>query len=177
MKTTDGPASPHFTPVQWQIESAGDLSQVSEAMQKLFAKAPQGEHVTWGIPFSITKPIVLSDRPVEIPIRPLKARWLVFLHTSDMRPMETNPSGFISPMHGEGMLNEHAATYSAAVCRTARKYRPKFAAATRSECTITAGVSALFSERPSAQTEPQAPASRAALHLPLLGIDADPHRL
>jgi hypothetical protein len=112
MKTTDGPASPHFTPVQWQIESAGDLSQVSEAMQKLFAKAPQGEHVTWGIPFSITKPIVLSDRPVEIPIRPLKARWLVFLHTSDMRPVENNSAGFISPMHGEGMLNEHAATYS-----------------------------------------------------------------
>ena len=42
---------------------------------------------------------------------PTSTRWLVFQHTSDLRPLEEGPGGNISPMHGEGLLAEHAADY------------------------------------------------------------------
>jgi hypothetical protein len=46
-----------------------------------------------------------------VEIEPVKARWLVFLHTSDLRALETGRDGFTSPMRGRGRLAEHAADY------------------------------------------------------------------
>ena len=46
-----------------------------------------------------------------MPLKGLTTRWLVFLHVSDARPLETNAHGFHSPMRGEGQLGELACTY------------------------------------------------------------------
>ncbi len=73
--------------------------------------APSGSCVSWGIPFEIGEAVILTDKPVSIELAPTRARWLVFLHTSDLRPLEPGPGGIIAPMHGEGRLAEHAADY------------------------------------------------------------------
>ena len=73
--------------------------------------APSGNCVGWGIPFEIREQIILSDEPVSIDIQPTTARWLVFMHTSDLREIKPDPSGFYAPMRGEGQLAEHAANY------------------------------------------------------------------
>jgi hypothetical protein len=111
MKLTDGPGSPYFVPLKLQLDSNGNQDNLSDALRKALEHAPRGACTTWGIPFEINDALILEDQPVEVTVLPVKARWLVFLHTSDVRPYQLNPSGFISPMHGEGLLNEHAATY------------------------------------------------------------------
>jgi hypothetical protein len=111
MKLNDGPGSPFFRALSLPAHSPDDKTELSEALQAALKKAPHGSCTAWGIPFEVNDPIVLADSPVELHFTLLRARWLVFLHTSDLRPNELNPSGFISPMRGEGLLNEHAATY------------------------------------------------------------------
>jgi len=54
---------------------------------------------------------VLVDQALTVELVPTVAQWFVFMHTSDLRPLEPNPSGFFSPMRGEGQLGEHAANY------------------------------------------------------------------
>ncbi len=112
----DGPSSPLFTPVHF----AGNISVseltglgVSEAMAAALDHAPGGPCVAWGIPFEIGNVVaVIEGTPSPlIELRPVPVRWLVFMHTSDMRKMTTGPGGFISPMRGEGQLAEHAADY------------------------------------------------------------------
>jgi hypothetical protein len=44
-------------------------------------------------------------------IERVKARWLVFMHTTDPEPLEWNEDGFIAPMRGAGRLAEHVADY------------------------------------------------------------------
>ena len=119
----DGPHSPYFTvlPIQgnanlagWTSAGSGQDSGIlgmSPEMAAALKAAPGGYCVCWGIPFEIGDGIVLSDAPVSIDINPVKARWLVFLHTSDIRPLQPGPGGIISPMRGRGMLAEHAADY------------------------------------------------------------------
>jgi hypothetical protein len=80
-------------------------------MAKAVEHAPQGRCIAWGIPFEAGQPALITDRPVEIRFGPVEARWLVFLHTSDLRPVEYSPGGFISPMRGTGQLGEQAAGY------------------------------------------------------------------
>jgi hypothetical protein len=74
-------------------------------------QAPVGDCVGWGIPFEIGDLIILSEQAISINISPTAARWLVFMHTSDLREVDPNPAGFYSPMRGEGQLAEHAANY------------------------------------------------------------------
>jgi hypothetical protein len=110
----DGPASSSFAPVTLRgnidfgaLAAAG----VSEQMAGAAENAPTGHCVCWGIRFRVGRPLLLTDRPVRRKIGPLKAQWLVLLHTSDLRPIETNADGFISPMRGAGRLGERAADY------------------------------------------------------------------
>jgi len=117
MKTyVDGPASPYFSPVKIQgniryIDLAVD-ERISEGMRRVVEHAAQGTCVMWGIPFEAgEQPILVIDAPFEVKIEPLRAGWLVFAHTSDKLPLESGPGGIISPMRGEGRLNEHAADY------------------------------------------------------------------
>jgi hypothetical protein len=80
-------------------------------MAAALSAAPSGSCVCWGIPFEIGEPVIVSGRPVSVEITPARARWLVFQHTSDLRPLEPGSGGIISPMPGEGLLAEHAADY------------------------------------------------------------------
>ncbi len=110
----DGPISPHFTPLPFRgnvpLDKLAGLG-VSKEMAAAIDQAPQGDCTAWGIPFQAGDPVLITDQPASIQFNPVQARWLVFLHTSDLRPMEVNPGGFISPMRGAGQLGEQAATY------------------------------------------------------------------
>jgi len=110
----DGPASALFSPIKLigniEMESLAQAG-VSQQMASAAAHAPSGDCVSWGIPFAAGKAILVKDAPVRVKVKPVKARWLVFMHTSDVRPIEVNNDGFIRPMRGEARLNEHAADY------------------------------------------------------------------
>jgi len=80
-------------------------------MRRAIEFASYGPGVSWGIPFEIGDVILLDDQAVTVPLEPLQATWLVFLHTADKRPPAVGPGGFISPMPGDSRLNEHAANY------------------------------------------------------------------
>ncbi len=110
----DGPASNLFIPVALHgnatlaaLAGAG----LSEALAAGLPYAPEGECVSWGIPFTVGSVVALRDEPVEMDVLPLTARWLVFMHTSDMREVDPGPHGFYTPMRGQGQLAEHAADY------------------------------------------------------------------
>ncbi len=113
-KQQDGPRSPHFTPLTLKGNiKLPDLAGIplSEGMSSAREQAPRGSGVSWGIPFEIGDVIVLQEQPVTVALEPIPARWLVFLHTSDIRPLDKNQHGFYSPMRGAGQLAEHAADY------------------------------------------------------------------
>ncbi len=111
----DGPVSPCFKPLPFvgsiNLDDLPHVEGVSSAMAKVIQHAPRGDCVVWGIPFAVDKVVVVDDAPVSVSLPPTQARWFVFLHTSDVRPLERDASGFISPMRGAGQLNEHAADY------------------------------------------------------------------
>ncbi|MHB0858775.1 MAG: CehA/McbA family metallohydrolase [Anaerolineae bacterium] len=113
--TMDGPCSPLFVPLPLQgnavlasLESAG----VPESMAAvaLAAPAPEGSCVSWGIPFEVSSVVALVDRPVTVPLS-TRVRWLVFLHTSDVRPLTPEVGARYTPNHGWGALGEDAASY------------------------------------------------------------------
>ena len=112
---TDGPISPNFKPVPFaghaDLTALPDSANVSTEMAAAVQHAPSGDCVAWGIPFEIGKVVVVSDAPVAVALPPTQARWFVFLHTSDVRPLERDAAGFTSPMRGAGQLNERAADY------------------------------------------------------------------
>ncbi len=112
---SDGPASPLWSPVA--LAGNASLSGLSRfGVSSDFADgasryAPRGKCVSWGIPFNIGKAVVVKDFPVTVALKSLKAPWLVFLHISEARSV-TGPDGaYITPVRGEGVLNEHAADY------------------------------------------------------------------
>ena len=55
--------------------------------------------------------VLLQDRPVSIPLQRLKARWLLFMHTADIAPLDADDYGLIRHSPGEGRLHEHVANY------------------------------------------------------------------
>jgi hypothetical protein len=67
--------------------------------------------VLWGLPFRVGSPLLLREQPVTRKTKGLKAQWLVFMHTSDMRPIDWNEDGFVPASTGHGRLGEHAADY------------------------------------------------------------------
>jgi hypothetical protein len=111
----DGPVSSRFKALSFQGNMRWDeltLERgVSEEMARAVEHAPRGISAAWGLPFEVREPLLVKDGPVSVAVSGVQAEWLVFLHTSDSRPLEKNASGFISPMNGEGRLNEHAADY------------------------------------------------------------------
>jgi hypothetical protein len=110
----DGPASPYFSPVRVASKttfSALAKLGVSASMQRAIEAAPRGVCTGWGIPFAIKRPLVARDHAVTIDLDALRAEWLVFLHTTDVEPLERNAHGFVSPTPGYGHLGEHLADY------------------------------------------------------------------
>jgi hypothetical protein len=113
-EATDGPASSLFHSIALKggisfssLEGAG----ISEAMTDALEAAPTGSCVCWGMPFDIRDPLLVAEGPVSVAVGATRARWVVFLHTADAKPLEWNADGFISPTRGQGWLGEHAADY------------------------------------------------------------------
>lgn len=112
--TNDGPRSQYFQvlPItEGILLEELPAYQCSQNMTEALEHAPVGSCTAWGIPFEINRIVVIKDQVVRLNLPPTQARWMVFLHTSDLRPMEQNEHGFYSPMPGRGQLNELAATY------------------------------------------------------------------
>ena len=116
----DGPASPHFSPLHvdgfLNLDSlaAGKEpipAEMSAEMAAQLSQAPQGTGSAWGIPFAAARAVFVAEHAIELAVPAVQARWLIFLHTSDLRPQPPGPGGILSPMRGEGQLNERAATY------------------------------------------------------------------
>ncbi|MBM3290026.1 MAG: hypothetical protein FJY92_07740, partial [Candidatus Hydrogenedentes bacterium] len=80
-------------------------------MANAVSHGPRGDCTCWGIPFRVGRPVFAKDKPVRVALTPFAARWIVFMHTSDVEPLEWNNDGFISPMRGNGRLGERVATY------------------------------------------------------------------
>ncbi|MHC4480976.1 MAG: CehA/McbA family metallohydrolase [Planctomycetota bacterium] len=55
--------------------------------------------------------MLLEHKAVSVKLPPVRAPWLVFMHVTDLEPIEWNEDGFISPTRGEGRLGEHVADY------------------------------------------------------------------
>ena len=110
----DGPRSPNFAPLSLMgnvyPDELGGLD-LSQEMQAALEHAPSGACISWGIPFEIDRVVALSKEPVCTAVTPTRAEWLLFMHTSDLRPLDWNRDGFVSPMRGQGQLGEHAADY------------------------------------------------------------------
>ncbi len=93
--------------------SFGDLraASVSRRMAEAATRAPHGDATSWGIPFQIRNPILLTDRPVTRKTPGLTAQWLIFLHTADIEREERDEHGFVKHPRGRGLLGEHVADY------------------------------------------------------------------
>jgi len=110
----DGPATGLFQPVRWEgglSRGALAAASLSPEMKAALPEAPEGECVCRGIPFSADHPVLIQGQRRTVSFSGLKARWLIFLHTTDRSPLGENAHGFISPMRGEGRLGEIACTY------------------------------------------------------------------
>ena len=112
----DGPVSANFKALPFvgnmDMEDADSLRGLSEGMREALKGAPSGRCAAWGLPFEINRMLLIADQTVTVNLPPTRAGWLVFLHTSDERPMELNRDGFpAEPVRGAGRLNEHAADY------------------------------------------------------------------
>ncbi len=108
----DGPSSRFFWPLPFEGGlSPSELSGISEKMTAALPSAPSGECVSWGIPFTIERLVLVQRDAVAVAFSPTTTGWLIFLHTSDLRQVASGPNGFWSPMRGEGQLAEHAADY------------------------------------------------------------------
>ena len=110
----DGPSSRRFRAlsIKGNVRIA-DLASasVSEEMASAVEHAPAGKCVSWGVPVDIGDVLLLADKPESVDVESVEAEWIIFMHTSDLRPREPNADGFLSPMRGQGQLNEHAANY------------------------------------------------------------------
>ena len=111
----DGPSSSLFTPLPLRGNATfAGLARagLSKQMTAMLDRAPRGDCVCWGIPFRAGgRPVLINDKPVSVKLGPIKAPWLVFLHTSDSKPLRPNQDGFIPSSPGVGRLAEHAADY------------------------------------------------------------------
>ena len=113
----DGPASPRFSilPLNGDVrlDDLAGKAGFPENMAEMAKNAPRGQAVSWGIPFEIKKPVVITqgEAPSTVDFQPFQTRWLVFLHTADIQALEKNASGFIPASPGSGRLNELAARY------------------------------------------------------------------
>ncbi|MFB3902627.1 MAG: CehA/McbA family metallohydrolase [Acidobacteriota bacterium] len=108
------PHTPNFVPLPLKGNySLGDLAGagLSESMTKALPHAPARSQVGWGIPFEVGRVVFLKDQPVVEKVAGVKAEWLVFMHTTDLEPLNWNAQGFLAEPVGEGRLGEHVADY------------------------------------------------------------------
>jgi hypothetical protein len=110
----DGPASPQFKALSFKGTTTFEAiarADVSSTMQAAARYAPSGSCTGWGIPFEIRKPLLVRDAPVSVRLHPTRAQWLVFLHTTDVEPLDADARGFVRASRGASRLGEHVADY------------------------------------------------------------------
>jgi len=108
----DGPASPHFTPVE-------DLAAVAETlppfltpmMREAWAHAPLGTGVSRGIPFNFGSLALNAGESRHVAFTPRAARWVIFAHVLDTSEQPKNSSGFTPAFDGLVVLGRAAARY------------------------------------------------------------------
>ena len=114
MERKDGPFSNHFWPVLFESETTWEALQtapLSDELRVALHNAPRDLAVGWGIPFEIQNPLLLAEEPVQVALPGVRARWLVFMHTSDARPVPHDDYGLTPATRGVGQLGEVAAHY------------------------------------------------------------------
>lgn len=107
----DGPGSSLFQPIPFRGNVAFDKlaeTPLSRRMVDAAPYAPTGSCVCWGIPFRVGQALVLTDKTVKRSFKPLRAPWLVFMHTTDFLPAA---EGIVPAWRGVGRLNEKVAAY------------------------------------------------------------------
>src|SRR5215470_10020019 len=110
----DGPASPQFKALPFKGNTSfEDIARagVSPTMQRAARHAPTGSCTGWGIPFEIGRPLLVRDRPISVRLQPTRAQWIVFLHTTDVEPLDSDAHGFVRASRGASRLGEHVADY------------------------------------------------------------------
>ena len=116
MKTlNDGKQSPLFKSIP--IKGNTNLEEILKIEMPDLIKGivrnemPNGSCVCWGIPFEVGDPLWIKKEPIEVSFSPVKAPWLVFLHTAFPQNRPLNSSGFYQASLGPKELGEHEADY------------------------------------------------------------------
>jgi hypothetical protein len=110
----DGPQSPLFEIIPFEGNTSfSSLSEsVSERMAIAAEKAPVGPGTAWGIPFHIPdSPVLIKEESFTLQITPVRANYLVFLHTSDFIELRDENGDYKQPFMGTGQLNNEIADY------------------------------------------------------------------
>lgn len=116
-RVKDGPCSLNFRvlPIKGNNTFSGlSKAPISKEMKEALEHAPGKSCVSWGIPFQVKEVVLIKEKeaPFSIKLNSLRTEWLVFMHTSDIRPLGIdNGKLSISSLRGKGRLGEHAANY------------------------------------------------------------------
>ncbi len=111
----DGPSSNLFTPIPLRGNIALDglaKTDLSEILRESGRFAPYGNCVCWGIPFQVASVVLIRGSQVSLEWRPVTARWLVLMHTTDVVRPETDAHGFPVGLRGPLQLCEPVAAYA-----------------------------------------------------------------
>jgi hypothetical protein len=111
---SDGPASPLFTPIAIPGNStlaALDQAGLSLELRENLRHAPTGRCVCWGIPFSVERIALVSEKAIELKWPEVDAGWIVVMHTTDMSAQQVNTDGFVPATRGRALLAERVADY------------------------------------------------------------------
>jgi hypothetical protein len=110
----DGPSSSLFSPLSFHgntLPGELDARLVSPQLAAALPEAQQGSCVGWGIPFKIDGLVLLAREPFKVDWKPVRARWFIFMHTSDYVPTQLSSSPLLQPQPGPGRDRELAARY------------------------------------------------------------------
>ncbi len=114
MKVKDGPVSSRFTPlaIRGNAGFTNLKKTVSQGMAEAAVHAETGKCVMMGMPFNISKPLLIKDKNISRSFKPVACGWIVFCHTADWEGIQREKNGFEkSPKRGLGLLNKHMADY------------------------------------------------------------------
>ena len=111
----DGPSSKLFSTLPFKGNTSLDnldTRLLTPELAAVLPEVPRGSCVSWGIPFEIDRVALLARDPLEVTWDPVKARWFIFMHTSDYVPTKLGSSSLVEPAKGPGRDQEVAARYT-----------------------------------------------------------------
>lgn len=91
-----GPGSFLFYPLRLQLRwgacpAPAEAAALSPKIAPPLLTAHSGSCFCWAIAIEVGEALVIREGPVGVEMQPLKASWLAFLHTLDIRPLEPGP--------------------------------------------------------------------------------------